>query len=272
MTNALPKFDAPPVVETVLSVQFARLEKFSDAHAGWFWKGYLGEEWASVQTANPLEDQFERFGDQMKWGPAVGGIRIMPGGTANRLQIVRADNERMIQIQDSRFIYNWKKERADYPNYDKVLLEFKNNFEIFKKFVEDANLGPLALNQWEVTYVNHIPKESLWSSFEEWSNILPGFFVPRTDSDKLAPELFRGEWRFTITGNRGRLYINIDRGRVGSEKGPEVMRAQLTSRGPVNSEIGMDLQSGFDLGHESIVRTFTAMTSPVAHKYWERRI
>lgn len=272
MTKALPKFDAPPVVETVLSAQFARLEEFSNAHGGWFWKEYLREDWVKVRSTPRLDDQIEFFGDQIKWGPAVSGIKFTHGLTTDRFQFVRADNERMIQIQDSRFIYNWKKETANYPSYDKVLLEFKSNFESFQKFVKDANLGsPLVLNQWEVTYVNHIPKDGLWNSFEDWSNILPGFFVPPNESDQLQPEQFSGEWRLTIAENHGRLYINVNRGRAGIE-GPEVMRLQITARGPVDAEKGMDLQSGFDLGHESIVRTFAAMTSPAAHKHWKRRI
>ncbi|OLB29539.1 MAG: hypothetical protein DMG41_37135 [Acidobacteria bacterium] len=41
MTRIRPKFDAPPVVETVLSVQFSSLPGFATAHAGWFWKEYL---------------------------------------------------------------------------------------------------------------------------------------------------------------------------------------------------------------------------------------
>ncbi len=42
--DSLPIFATPPVVETVLSAQFFPLEYFSNAHAGWFWKNYLGTE------------------------------------------------------------------------------------------------------------------------------------------------------------------------------------------------------------------------------------
>jgi len=273
MTTPLPKFDAPPVIETVLSAQFARLERFSNAHGGWFWKNYLNKDWVDVQPAPRLEDQFELFGDEIKWGPPGGGIRIVPGVEPERLQIRRSDEEGMIQVQDSRFVYNWRKQNAGYPSYEKVLTEFQDKFAAFERFVKDAELGALDLNQWEVTYVNHIDRGGLWDTFSDWTKIFPRFNVPATEDVRdFNPEDFRGEWRLIIGDNRGRLYISMNRGRAGSEKGAEVIRLQLTARGPVNIEKNLDLWAGFELGHAAIVRYFTAMTSPVAHKYWKRRI
>ena len=64
----LPKFDAPPVVETALSIQFSRLPEFTTAMAGWFWKSYLtkladGAKWNKVVEVPRLEDEFEKFGE-----------------------------------------------------------------------------------------------------------------------------------------------------------------------------------------------------------------
>jgi len=61
MPEGLPEFGAPPVTETVLSAQFARLPNFSSEMAGWFWKQYLSSEWAKAKDAPRIEDQFERF-------------------------------------------------------------------------------------------------------------------------------------------------------------------------------------------------------------------
>ena len=94
---------------------------------------------------------------------------------------------------------------------------------------------------------------------------------PVTTTDNLFPEDFRGEWRLIIGNNLGRLYVTINRGKVGSEKGEEVIHLQFTARGPLKDENENGLQSGFDLGHQSIVLSFTSMTSDVAHKFWKRR-
>ncbi len=270
MTDRLPKYDSPPVVETVLSVQYAPLQHFSSAHAGWFWKNYLDKEWSTVQVVPRLDDQFERFGDEMIWRRSA-GLRIAMQPEPDRSQIVRADNERMIQIQDTRFIYNWKKQKGDYPSYDKLLPEFQQAFSSFKRFADDAGNRPLELNQWEVTYVNLLPKGGLWQTINDLQKIFPALSKPMTTTDNLFPEDFRGEWRLTIGNNLGRLYITINRGKVGSEKNEEVILLQFTARGPLNDENETSFQSGFDLGHQSIVLSFTDMTSEVAHKFWKRR-
>ena len=73
----------------------------------------------------------------------------------------------MIQIQNSRFAYNWKhhpgSEKA-YPGYEVLLPEFEDGLNKFTAFAAEADLGRLDLNQWEVIYVNHIPKGDLWQT------------------------------------------------------------------------------------------------------------
>ena len=270
MTDKLPKYDSPPVVETVLSAQFSPLQHFSSAHAGWYWKNYLDKEWGIVQVAPRLDDQFERFGNEMVWGRGP-GLRIATLPEADRLQIIRTDNERMIQIQDTRLIYNWKKQKGDYPSYEKLLPEFKETFSSFKRFATDAGNGPLKLNQWEVTYVNLLPKGELWKSINDCKEILPALSIPNATIGNLLSEDFRVEWRMTIGDNLGRLYITLNRGKIGTGKGEEVILLQFTARGPLKDENEVSLQNGFDLGHRSIVLSFTDITSDYAHKFWKRR-
>src|SRR4051812_21650197 len=103
MNEPLPKFDKPPVIETVLSAQFARLPTFSTAHAGCFWKLHLDNNWVTPVDAIRIDDQFERFGDERIWAPAS-ALRFASAPESQRTQITRADNARIVQLQDSRFI------------------------------------------------------------------------------------------------------------------------------------------------------------------------
>jgi hypothetical protein len=73
MAGSLPKYSKPPVIETVLGVQFEPLAKFRTAHAGCFWKSYLDNDWTKIEQVPRLDDHFERFGDERKWGPMGGG-------------------------------------------------------------------------------------------------------------------------------------------------------------------------------------------------------
>jgi uncharacterized protein (TIGR04255 family) len=264
MTKALPEFDAPPVVETVLGGQFETLE-LSNALAGWYWKSKLGDKWPTATDAVRLDDVFERFGDERIWTDPGPTIRFSQK-PRSRLQIVREDGTRMVQVQDSRFVYNWKKSKeSSYPTYQILLPEFKDQVGKFSDFVQSAEIGPVTFNQWEVIYVNRIPRGVLWKTLRDWSKIFPNFQFPVDDS---VPDSFVGAWQLNLAGNRGRLHIELKH--VKTEDGEELSHLQLTARGPVDENV--DLYAGFDLGHETIVHTFANMTSELAHKHWKRKL
>lgn len=270
MTKQLPKFDSPPVVETVLSAQFNRLQGYTNAHAGWFWKNYLDSSWVKISQVMRLDDQFERFGEERKWAPRTRGFQFAPAESSERTHIQSEDGERMIQIQDSRFIYNWRKRSKDYPSFEKNLPDFNDNFGKYSKFARDAGLGDIELNQWEVTYVNHIPKGELWQEPNDWSNLFPGFFVPASSLPNIDFDNFRGNWQSIISDEYGRLYIDFSRGKILTEDGPEIIVIEITARGPISKEKGISLEQGFKIGHECIVTAFTEMTSESAHLHWKR--
>ena len=266
----LPKYKYPPVIETVLGAQFSPLPKFTTAHAGWFWKKYLDESWVTVQEAPPIQDVFERFGEEKLWGPES-ALRVFTEAESNRAQIIRGDNERMIQVQPSRFVYNWKKSGGvDYPSYEKLLPEFETHLGQFYSFVREAGYPEIEVTQWEVTYVNHIPKGELWNDVGDWLNVIPRLAVFSHTLEGQELDGFAGNWSLTLGGNKGRLHITLKHVRVGSSKGPEVLALQLTARGPVDSKRGLSLKDGFDLGHEAIVLSFTEMTSKNAQEHWGR--
>src|SRR2546422_1208062 len=157
MPKGRPKFDRPPVVETALSVQFAPLAQYTGAHAGWFWKEYLdklgepSKEWSQVVEAPKLPDQFERFGAEDVWVPP--SVKLFPGMQSPRTLIIRSDGERMIQIQDSRFILNWKKQSDDYPSYDALVPEFRTLLHTFESFAaegrsEERRVGKECRSRW----------------------------------------------------------------------------------------------------------------------------
>ena len=268
MDDHLPEFGAPPVIETAIGVQFQPLPNYTTAHAGWFWREHLNPAaWPKVTEVERLEDQFERFGDERKWG--LPGLRLRLGTSPDRTQFAPDDETRLVQIQNSRLIYNWRKRTGDYPRYSKLRSEFDSRFVEFSQFARDANLGELSLNQWEITYVNHIPKGDLWHAPEDWPKILPNLSIPVSRLPGVSLDSLDTEWSLNLHGNLGRLHISLKHGRAGSPTGPEVLILQLTARGPMANTA--DLNTGLNLAHEFIVRSFTEMTSETAHKFWKRR-
>lgn len=271
MNEPIPKFDAPPVVETVLSIQFEQVPNFTGAVAGWFWQFYLAKNsgnWPKTLEVPALEDQAEKFGDEQVW--SAPGVRLSPMTRPQRIQIIREDDERMVQIQDSRLILNWKKKSGDYPSYDVIFPEFKNILDSFQKFLKDGGFPDLVFNQWEVTYVNHILWGDLWKSPTDWVNIIPCMAVPNIDTSIIEAESANMSWKFIIGDRLGRLYANVRHVKLPPDN-EEAIRLEYTARGSIDRDIGnVNIKDYFDIGHDTIVKTFANMTSPEAHEIWKR--
>lgn len=277
MAQGRPKFDQPPVVETALSLQFSPLPGYSTAHAGWFWKEYLEKleeptrKWSQAVDAPRIEDQFERFDAEDIWIPPF-TMRLMPVVT-QRSQFIRSDGERMIQLQDSRFILNWRKFSAtsQYPSYDLLLPEFRSMFRAFEAFCVEAGFGTPAYNQWEIAYVDQIKKGDMWNSARDLGKIFPGIGMPPVSSKWVVPtgdETVGGDWRFSLAGKKGRLHISLRQLRL-LPSNEEVLNLTCTARGAVTAD--QSWEQGFELGHEALSETFFAITSPEAHAYWKMR-
>ena len=272
----LPDYANPPVVETVLGVQFDRLPKLKNGHLGAFWRSLNHTEWPTTADAPPLGSQFEQFTGASRWARAI-QLQLMQDPSF-RIQIKSADATRMIQLQNSRLHFNWiRAEGGEYPRYDAVRREFQSVLDRFKDFVVDGQLGELRPNQWEVTYVNQIPVGTVWQSPADW-----GFFSPlaglATIEGLIQGESFGGEWHFVIPDQRGRLHINWQHGKAmtGRASEPteaESIRLDLTARGPFQpNEVEPDnVLAGLDVGHEAIVVAFARMMSPDANRYWGLR-
>lgn len=266
MCGTAVKFDNPPVVETVLSVQFSPLASLGAGHLGAFWH-QLGRDWPIVSDAPPVEPVFERFPRHAAWEPGTIGLRISEKADI-RLQVRNASRDRMIQVQNGRFFYNWLgKEASEYPSYEKVRPEFEEHWEGFREFVlsqfdnsPDAAVKP---NQWEVIYVNHIPCGTVWHELSDISGVFTFLQEPPLDGLHLAADGIGGEWRFELVPEKGRLYVKL-----GMIKKGETLHVvmTLTARGTVGE--GTSLVDGLDFGHQAIVDAFARLTSRQAQETW----
>ena len=270
LSDSLPKFKRPPVIETVLGVQFDLLTEFKSAHLGAFWKR-LGAEWPNLTDAPALLPQFEKFEEGNRW-TIESGPRITIGQDLNlRVKIRNARDDRMLQVQNGRFHYNWLgKGGSQYPRYKVVRPEFDRLLDEFKAFLSDEVLGEPKGNQWEVTYVNHIPQGTVWDNANEWGEVFRcAATLPVTAGDAHLTSL-GGEWHYDIEPKLGRLHVRIQHGRKRSDRGPDLLIVTLTARGPLHDdESGSNaLSEGLDLGRDTIVRAFHDLTSEKAHEYW----
>lgn len=265
----LPSFDRPPVIETVLGVQFGLIEGLTNAHLGAFWST-LSSDWPHVTDAPPLDQQFEQFDEERAWAQVGARLKLTQDPSA-RLRIHNAARDSMIQVQNGRFHYNWLGKTGEaYPQYTTVRPEFDKWFAAFRASIQHQGLAAIKVNQWEVTYVNHLPKGSVWNEPCDWAPLFPGLPAPNPGLSGATLESVAGEWHYQIPDRRGRLHVQIGHGRRDVPEKNEVLILNLTARGPVNGseECEAPWDAGLNLGREVIVRAFKELTSATAHKYW----
>jgi uncharacterized protein (TIGR04255 family) len=268
----LPKYERPPLIETAMGVQFAPIANFTAGHYGWFWKRYLDEYWTKVQDAVRSVNQFEKFGEQGSWQQFPPQQLVIQGTPQpDRILIFDERNDRIIQLQNDRFFYNWRKGEADYPSFAKTYPEFRLRLRSFEDFLRECGLDAPIYSQWEFTYFNAIPKGELWDSPANWADIFPGLFG-RLDHGEigLVCESSSGMLKFEIPPKKGRVYVAGQLARM--ETGQEILQLNLTARGPViTGDEGWSLEAGITSGHTALVRTFHRIASASARSHWGER-
>lgn len=269
MPLRLPSFRSPPVVETALSVQFKPLSKFTNAYLGLFW-ATLRAEFPEKTDADPIEPQTERFGAEAARQPRLPSFRFVTSQAAVRLQMASIKGDTMIQVQNGRLVFNWRRLHDDtYPRWQEVRPAFDVALTRLGKFLEGEGLGEIQPNQWEVTYVNHLRHGREWTSQGELDQVVPGLIGTGVRPLIGIVESLGCNWRLSLPEERGRLHIDLNHGYLGTEESAqEVIVLQLTARGGVEPDKGWDLSEGLQLGRNAIVRTFDAITGPGMHILW----
>ena len=195
-------------------------------------------------------------------------LQISQEPPVGRLQIRNKRQDALLQIQNGRLHYNWIGRQDDgYPRYDSVRPKFDSLLSEFEQFLSAQELGGLKPNQWEVTYVDHIPQGTVWNDPADWGRLfvgLPGVWGPPSE---VLLESLAAAWHFEIPERRGRLHIDLKHGKLVEGEPRGVLRMTLTARGPVDEKTL--LSDGLDLGRRVIVLTFRDVTANDAHEFWE---
>lgn len=263
-SNALPNYRSPPVVEMILGVQFDRLA-LQNAHLGAFWRTLDREDWPKAADAPPIPTTFERF-EPVQWARMI-HLQLTQDPSC-RAQFTNTAGSRMIQVQNSRLHYNWLGQAGGaYPRFEKMLSEFEGLNVSFATFLAEESLGAGTPNQWEITYVNHIPRGTVWNTPADWGffRLLSGMI---TIPNVVVGESFGGEWHFLIPEKRGRLHVQWQHEL--SSKEAEKIVLTLTARGPIDGadQGWKSVVQGIGLGRETIVRFFRDSMSQNANAFW----
>ena len=177
----------------------------------------------------------------------------MPG----RFIIEHKSKDRLIQAQATRFHLNWRKKDDFYPSYRKLISEFEGHYSLFEKYIDRAGLGPIVLNQWELTYIDSFPKKRVLADARR---LVRSFTKPvrnlfKTDGDGFKIEHRAAEYSFEIQHKRGRLHIVAQTGHWGDDSRDSLL-LHTTARGPIGKGGVTTLREGLDLGHDAAFSAF----------------
>jgi uncharacterized protein (TIGR04255 family) len=267
--EAIPDFDNPPVIETVLSVQFHALKGLALPHFGLFWQT-IRDAYPNFHVQPPLNATVEKFGGQdlPQFTISVEGLSGLPV----RCWFITQSGQRVLQVQNDRLIYNWRKTRHDdeYPRYESIRLAFETEWNNFCKFLEDEKLGLPEPNQCEITYINHIEPVNNTGQPIAMSTIFPSWVGSASRIFLPEPVTVACTTVYDMPNDSGRLYIEF-KPAIRHADGKKIIVLTLTARGAPASPKITDVLTWFDLGREWIVRGFADFTSDAMHKRWGRR-
>lgn len=276
--NVLPHFSDPPLSEVAISVQFEPLEKLAVPEIGLLWQHY-GSRFNHVEQHPPIEPVIERYGVRESESnfPNI-NIQLLTGGPPlPRIWFLSEDKTELLQIQQDRFIRNWRKVKKgdQYPRYDDhIRPKFLEDIKDFKEFLRDNNIGKIIPNQCEVTYTNILVSGSVWHSHSEIGKIFSFWASDYESFDDCEIENARFQIRQIIRDSSGefvgRLYVSASPVYKGSEDTP-CYSLTLVARGkPLSNDL--DGIIGFvDLGREKIVKSFAKITDKKLHDLWGRQ-
>lgn len=267
----IPSFAAPPLVETVLGLEFATIGRWQIPHFGLYWQK-IREDFPTFEVQPPLASGEDRRSTEDRIFKAV-MFELLPAPLV-RCWYHHTGKERLLQLQNDRFIHNWRKTGQDvkYPHYDVIRPIFEVEWSRFREFLEAEQIGSAEPWRCEVTYVNELVKGREWQSLADLSTVFPWFSPPADFDPPQTPDSVGFTLRYPLPfAASGHLSVQVQHA-VRDVDRNEILQFTLTATGKPSSPATSDLLAFFDSARNAIVRTFARLTSPAMHDLWERKV
>lgn len=253
----------PPIVELVISAQFATERPVDTTKLVLFWNEYLRAEYPVASEAPAIEDTFEKFGDNVRWQQP--SIRLNLETTPQlRFQFTSSARDRMVQLQPTRLILNWVRKEEAYPRFSTLREEFSRRFTSWQTFAAGQDIGEVVPNQWELCYVNFIPRGELWKTPDEWHRVSSLFVDSVSDFEPLVLEDRTFQWRMRLPDARGRITLSV--GQVKNSDGQLGMQLVILARGPASTDA--EVVDRLQTAHDEIIKLFDRLATTEAKEHW----
>jgi uncharacterized protein (TIGR04255 family) len=257
-TGVLPSYKNPPVNEVVCGMRFDTPDGLRIPHVGFLWNKFR-TDYPVIQHASPIAS-------------TKGEILVDPtsGIPLPRVWFIKKTDDQLIQFQFDRFYFNWRRRRSRYPRYAHVIKNFEKVLATIGEFFGEFKLGELKPIEYELSYINHIPKGQGWNKIDDLPAIFPDFVWKQT-KERFLPNPEKTVWQteFPMPEKKGHLIVSLKQAIRKEDKVP-LLVLELKTRGISESANKKAIREWFDLAHEWIVRGFTDLTTPEIQETWER--
>lgn len=257
-SSALPSYKNPPVNEVVCGVRFHTPDKLRIPHIGLLWNKFR-LDYPAIEHALPIAS-------------AKGELPVdtASGLPLPRVWFINKSDDQLIQFQFDRFYFNWRRRQNDYPRYPYVIKKFESAHETIANYFNEFEMGKLDPIEYELSYINHIPKGQGWNTIDDLPKIFPDFAWRQT-TGRFLPKTEKVAWQadFSLRENKGYLTVRLKQAMRVEDKVP-LLVLELAVRGIGESISNKAMREWFDVAHEWIVRGFTDLTTPEVQKLWER--
>jgi len=207
---------------------------------------------------------FETFG----LPNTAGQLSFITGASHDRFWFLKPEGDELIQFQNDRLLHNWRKvgnHKRPYPRFEYMVGKFEKEIEHLEKYMNGLATQTLAINQCEVSYINHINVDANEVAASNWLRFVTfGDRVP--DDFKFGfREIIRDEAKRPI----GRLIGEA--AQAINQSGQKIIAFTLTVRGAPKKPTTKSALDFISKGRELIVNRFTELTTDFAHTKWGRK-
>lgn len=264
-----PVYQRPPVVETVLSVQFGEIEQLKSAHFGLFFSR-IRDKYPVLEEATRLPPIVEHF--PRRNAPRIRTITVGPPDVQRTLfhNSIVEESDSLVQLQPDRLSLNWRKKSSAYPPYADRRSEFVRVLGVLLAMCDEEAIGPVVPNLCEVIYVNHIPVRRDDRAAECFPRVLKGLRWDDLDPAFPPPSAVGYNRMFEYPNRNGRLYAESSIGMDPS--GKEFIVLKMTGRFRCDPDGIASIATTLDLAHECAIVGFESLTTIEAQRVdWGRQ-
>ncbi len=256
--QAAIKYENPPIDEIVCGIRFDSIKQLQSGHVGILWQKFRPD--------------FPMIEDQILVNPVpkedFENPKIQP---LPRVWFIHEKENDLVQLQRNRFLHNWRKRQPEdeYPGYVKVINNFEKYLSFLQEFLVEENLGSLVAREYELTYIDLIPRGSGWQSLRDLGNVFPNL-VSLTSQNMLSDDIRNINWQ-TVLGlpnNSGKLRLVVRSARRVSDN-QQLLQIEFNAH---SSQPYQPMREWFDAAHNEVIRVFSHLVSDaIQQEFWGRK-